>query len=149
MKLYDAGRAALPDVFPEDALRHTRQANSLLRTLATGRRELERRQTARRKAQDTPSERGGYFVAKYESVAPGFVAPSPAPANRAAEPAQEPAPPQPEPAKAAPQATPRSVVTVGDIMQRFEARKIGPGETREQVWDQCTQEALDAARRAA
>ena len=59
-------RAALPDAAPADALRHTRQATALLRSVESTLRLLQRTQTARRKAEDQPSERSGWWFRSAE-----------------------------------------------------------------------------------
>jgi hypothetical protein len=142
-------RAALPDIVPEDALRVTRQANSLLRTMATGRRDLERRQTARRKAAEAREARGGDAGATDPPRAPGSLAPAQgqAPDCGISEAEQAPAPPRTEQAPAAAQPTAGIRVSASEVMRRFNARQIRPGETPEQVWEQCVDEAYAAAQK--
>ena len=59
-------RAALPDTAPDNALRHSRQAAGLLRSVESTLRLLQRTQTARRLAEDQPSERSGWWFRSAE-----------------------------------------------------------------------------------
>ena len=103
--------AALPDAKPAEAMRASRLGARLLAMHNQMLRGLERRQTARRKAEDTPTERAGYW---FKDISVPLPPENPPPPDQwpgdslAAQPAPLPGPPaatapaEAEPAEAAP-----------------------------------------------
>ena len=155
--------AALPGAEPKEALRHSRHAARLMAMHAQMLTRLERRQTARRKAEEIPTERAGYW---FKDISVPLPPENPPPREQwTTERSEAHRPPDatadanagndpmhhetPVPAAAtrevslgaAEASQPGAHVLSGDALYRFASRRLDPNRSDAEIWAQCDAEA--------